>query len=193
MMDLQETQRLFSVYLQELANQFHRVPGSAIFVRYVKSSYQNDPVRSAVELFLFLFAVRYLLAPKYSTKPGIVQLSEEEIDDLVEDWTPEPLVGPPSALEAAEVEKRTVLVGYGLGCCYNPLARTFADSSFCTLVPRGPSPSCRMAEQLRISHPTTFTTLTATRHLRKRRSRLYVTTVSDLADPRVSTVLRMYT
>ncbi|KAL1852663.1 serine palmitoyltransferase component [Paecilomyces lecythidis] len=110
-MDLQETQRLLSVYLQELANQFHRVPGSAIFLRYVKSSYQNDPVRSAVELFLFLFAVRYLLAPKYSTKPGIVELSEREIDDLVEDWTPEPLVGPPSSLEATEVERRTVLVG----------------------------------------------------------------------------------
>lgn len=121
MMDLQETQRLLAVYLQELANQFHRVPGSAIFLRYVKSSYQNDPVRSAVELFLFLFAVRYLLAPKYSTKPGIVKLSEEEIDDLVEDWTPEPLVGPPNALEAIEIEKRTILVGYEFGYYHEPL------------------------------------------------------------------------
>ncbi|KAL1999741.1 hypothetical protein VTN02DRAFT_4081 [Thermoascus thermophilus] len=110
-MDFQEAQRLLLVYLNEFANQFQRLPGSAIFLRYVKSSYQNDPVRSAVELFLFLFAVRYLLAPKYSTKPGIVALSEEEIDDLVEDWTPEPLVGPPSALEETEVEKRAVIVG----------------------------------------------------------------------------------
>ncbi|EEP80620.1 hypothetical protein UREG_05462 [Uncinocarpus reesii 1704] len=66
-MDLQEAQRVALACLRELANQFHRVPGSAIFLRYVKSSYQNDPVRSAVELFLFLSAVRYLLAPKYST------------------------------------------------------------------------------------------------------------------------------
>ena len=57
-MDLQETQRILSVYLHELADLFHRVPGSAIFLRYVKSSYQDDPIRSAVELFLFLFAVR---------------------------------------------------------------------------------------------------------------------------------------
>jgi len=111
-MDVQEAQRVLSIFLQELANLFHRLPGSAIFLRYVKSSYQNDPVRSAVELFLFLFAVRYLLAPKYSTKPGIVKLSEEEIDDLVDEWTPEPLVGPPTALEENEVEKRAVIVGY---------------------------------------------------------------------------------
>lgn len=76
-MDLQETQRLSLHYLRLVADQFHRVPGSAILLRYVKSSYQDDPVRSAVELFLFLFAVRYLLAPKYSTKPNFVALSEE--------------------------------------------------------------------------------------------------------------------
>ena len=112
-MDVQDAQRLLSEYLQELANLFHRLPGSAIFLRYVKSSYQDDPIRSAVELFLFLFAVRYLLAPKYSTKPGVVKLSEDEIDDLVDEWTPEPLVGEPSAVEEMEVDKRTVIVGYG--------------------------------------------------------------------------------
>lgn len=68
-------------YLATLANtaseQFHRIPGSAIFLRYVRSSYQNDPIRSAVELFLVLFAIRYLLAPKYSTKPNYVKLSDE--------------------------------------------------------------------------------------------------------------------
>lgn len=110
-MDIQETQRLVSEYLQDLANLFHRVPGSAIFLRYVRSSYQDDPIRSAVELFLFLFAVRYLLAPKYSTKPGVVPLSEDEIDDLVDEWTPEPLVGEQSNLESMEVDKRTVITG----------------------------------------------------------------------------------
>lgn len=55
----------------------HRLPGSAIVVRYVKSSYQNDPIRSVVELLLFLFAVRYLLAPRYSTKEKALQLTNE--------------------------------------------------------------------------------------------------------------------
>ena len=97
-----------------LTSQFHRLPGSAIFIRYVRSSYQNDPVRSAVELFLVLFAIRYLLAPKYSTKPGksvAAQLSDDEIDELVEDWTPEPLVGQMTPFEEQELEKRAVIVG----------------------------------------------------------------------------------
>ncbi|KAK2738558.1 serine palmitoyltransferase component [Myotisia sp. PD_48] len=110
-MDLQETQRIALEYLQILADQFQRLPGSAIFLRYVKSSYQDDPVRSAVELFLFLFAVRYLLAPKYSTKRNFVPLSEEEIDDLIDDWTPEPLVEASTAQDEEDVEKRVVLVG----------------------------------------------------------------------------------
>lgn len=77
-MDLHDAQSWLVDVLNEVSTQFQRVPGSAIFLRYVKSSYQNDPVRSAVELFLFLFAVRYLLAPKYSTqKKSYVTLSEE--------------------------------------------------------------------------------------------------------------------
>ena len=45
-----------------------KIPGSAIVIRYIRSSYQDDPVRSAMELFLFLFAVYYLVSPSYSTK-----------------------------------------------------------------------------------------------------------------------------
>ncbi|KAI9707242.1 MAG: serine palmitoyltransferase component [Candelina mexicana] len=111
-MDIQDAHHLLVRFFDELSTQFQKVPGSAIFLRYVKSSYQNDPVRSAVELFLFLFAVRYLLAPKYSTqKQNYVTLSDEEIDELVEDWTPEPLVAPQTAFEEAENEKRPVIVG----------------------------------------------------------------------------------
>ncbi len=54
--------------LGSLTTSLQKLPGSKILVRYVRSSYQNDPVRSAVELFLFLFFIRYLLAPSYSTK-----------------------------------------------------------------------------------------------------------------------------
>ncbi|KAF2168015.1 hypothetical protein M409DRAFT_21462 [Zasmidium cellare ATCC 36951] len=70
-----------------------RAPGSAVVVRYVRSSYQNDPVRSVVELLLFLLAVRYVLAPQYSPrkKGNHVELSEKEIDELVDEWIPEPL------------------------------------------------------------------------------------------------------
>jgi serine palmitoyltransferase len=115
-MDLNEAQGAVVRLFNDANAQFHKVPGSAIILRYIKSSYQNDPVRSAIELFLFLFAIRYLLAPTYATGKGggkQVSLSEEEIDELVDDWTPEPLVGAPSAAEQLENEKRPVLVGYG--------------------------------------------------------------------------------
>lgn len=49
-------------------DQVQKIPGSSIVIRYIRSSYQNDPVRSAMELFLFLFAVYYLVSPSYSTK-----------------------------------------------------------------------------------------------------------------------------
>lgn len=70
-MDLQEIQNATVRFLNEANAYLERIPGSSIAVRYIKSSYQNDPVRSAVELFLFLFAVRYLLAPKYSTQKKV--------------------------------------------------------------------------------------------------------------------------
>jgi serine palmitoyltransferase len=77
-MDLHEAQGTVVRLLNDANAQFHKMPGSAIIMRYIKSSYQNDPVRSAIELFLFLFAVRYLLAPTYSTqKNKQVSLTEE--------------------------------------------------------------------------------------------------------------------
>tara|TARA_R110002003_G_scaffold184_13_gene14477 strand:- start:13396 stop:13767 length:372 start_codon:yes stop_codon:yes gene_type:complete len=74
-MDLHEVQNVTTRLFNDANAHFQRIPGSAIAVRYIKSSYQNDPVRSAIELFLFLFAVRYLLAPKYSTQKK-VQLTD---------------------------------------------------------------------------------------------------------------------
>lgn len=57
---------------------FHKLPGSAVLSRYIQSSYQNDPVRSAIELVLFLFFIRYLMAPSYSThKRNFVKLRED--------------------------------------------------------------------------------------------------------------------
>jgi len=76
-MDLQDIPEQAMRLANDTVTTFRRIPGSAILVRYVKSSYQNDPVRSAVELFLFLFALRYLLSPKYSTtKAKKVELTE---------------------------------------------------------------------------------------------------------------------
>ena len=77
-MDVQDIHAWLLRFLDEVFDSFQKLPGSSIFLRYVKSSYQNDPVRSGIELFLCLFAVRYLLAPAYSTqKKSYVTLSDE--------------------------------------------------------------------------------------------------------------------
>ncbi|KAH9845334.1 Serine palmitoyltransferase 1 [Teratosphaeria destructans] len=70
------------------------IPGSAVVVRYVRASYQSDPIRSVLELLLLLVAVHYLVRSKYSSqqKADYLALTDEEIDGLVGEWTPEPLV-----------------------------------------------------------------------------------------------------
>ncbi|KAM3432193.1 hypothetical protein NHJ13734_006988 [Beauveria thailandica] len=91
---------------------FQKVPGSAVLIRYIQSSYQNDPVRSAIELILVLFFIRYLLSPSYSThKQNYIKLKEEEIEELVDDWTPEPLVPEQTPMEEIDNEKLPVIVG----------------------------------------------------------------------------------
>jgi len=111
-MDLHEVQAQVLGWVNEAAHAFRKVPGSAVLIRYVRSSYQNDPVRSAIELILVIFFIRYLLSPSYSTsKQNFVKLTEEEIDELVEEWTPEPLVAPLTPIEEIEAEKLPVIVG----------------------------------------------------------------------------------
>lgn len=77
-MELEAFQERMSHLAEEALVAFHKLPGSAVLSRYIQSSYQNDPVRSAIELVLFLFFVRYLMAPSYSThKRNFVKLRED--------------------------------------------------------------------------------------------------------------------
>ena len=77
-MDLHDAQVQLTGWLDEVATAFQKVPGSAVIIRYVRSSYQNDPVRSALELILVVFFIRYLLAPSYSTsKQNFIKLTED--------------------------------------------------------------------------------------------------------------------
>jgi serine palmitoyltransferase len=77
-MDLAQLQQQWAAYVETASTHFQKIPGSAILLRYIRSSYQNDPIRSVIELVLVIFFVRYLMAPSYSThRQGFVQLSEE--------------------------------------------------------------------------------------------------------------------
>lgn len=83
-MDLNDVQNLALRTGSEVTRTFQKIPGSAILIRYIQSSYQNDPIRSAIELILVIFFVRYLLAPSYATHDGnFVTLTEEVGNSLV--------------------------------------------------------------------------------------------------------------
>ncbi|KAK6608941.1 Serine palmitoyltransferase 1 [Botrytis cinerea] len=111
-MDLQDIQSYMVSSMNEITSTFQKVPGSAMLIRYIQSSYQDDPVRSVIELVLVIFFIRYLLAPSYVThNNNFVQLTEEEIDDLVDEWQPEPLVAKMTPFEEADSEKTPIIVG----------------------------------------------------------------------------------
>lgn len=77
-MELDALQSQLSSLAQQASVNFQKVPGSAVLVRYIQSSYQNDPVRSAIELVLVIFFIRYLLSPSYPTDKGnYVKLRED--------------------------------------------------------------------------------------------------------------------
>lgn len=65
--------------LEFVVDAFHRIPGSPILVRYVKSSYQDDPWRSALELLLFAYALRTVLMGRTrgEGEGGKLKLSEK--------------------------------------------------------------------------------------------------------------------
>uniref|UniRef100_A0A8H7K7N2 serine C-palmitoyltransferase n=1 Tax=Bionectria ochroleuca TaxID=29856 RepID=A0A8H7K7N2_BIOOC len=111
-MDLDSFQSLLGNLGQDAWVAFQKIPGSAVLMRYVQSSYQNDPVRSAMELVLVLFFIRYLMSPSYRTdKQNYVKLREDEVEELIEEWTPEPLVSEQTPIELAESERVPIIVG----------------------------------------------------------------------------------
>lgn len=109
---LQDFGELVNTTVENVVSKASIVPGSSIILRYIKSSYQNDPVRSLLEFLLLVFAIRYFLASKYSTtKKNYVKLEAWEIDDLVEEWEPEPLVSPLSENEMKTLDSIPVIHG----------------------------------------------------------------------------------
>lgn len=87
------------------------VPGSIHALNYLKNAYHNDPFRIALELFLVFFAIRYLMSAKYKPHDNAVKLTEKEIDDLVEEWQPEPLVPALTKYDRLNLQKIPTIIG----------------------------------------------------------------------------------
>ncbi|KAJ1565182.1 serine palmitoyltransferase component [Nowakowskiella sp. JEL0078] len=84
---------------------YSSVPGASILYKYVRSSYQGDPIRTFLELLLLVFLAWYFYAKRYKPGMDVVKLSEKEIDDLCEEWVPEPLVPELTEFQKLELEK----------------------------------------------------------------------------------------
>ena len=91
---------LFSQKFLEYLNSLGQVPGGQIVLRYIKSSYKNDPIRSLFELALVIFALRYFLSSKKNeNKSDIIDFTPKEVAALCDEWEPGPLVEEVSPLE----------------------------------------------------------------------------------------------
>ncbi|CAG8693687.1 2696_t:CDS:2, partial [Dentiscutata erythropus] len=90
---------------------YSRIPGSGILLKYIKNSHQNDPFRTFLEVLLVLFGIIYLLTNKYRTDNKLIDLTPSEIEELVEEWQPEPLVPTITENQRIELEKTPILNG----------------------------------------------------------------------------------
>ncbi|KAI8379510.1 pyridoxal phosphate-dependent transferase [Radiomyces spectabilis] len=87
------------------------IPGSHLVISYIKNSYQHDPFRIVLELFLVFFALKYMLSKKYKPHDNAVKLTEKEVDELVEEWQAEPLVPKLNSFDKFNLETTPVIVG----------------------------------------------------------------------------------
>ncbi|KAF6015245.1 hypothetical protein HII13_000180 [Brettanomyces bruxellensis] len=70
-----------------------KLPGGEYVINYVRASHKNDPWRTFLEILLALLAIRYFLASRYSQdEKDKVSLTEKEVDELIDDWVPVPIV-----------------------------------------------------------------------------------------------------
>lgn len=87
------------------------IPGSRIVAKYVKASYQNDPYRTLLEICLVIFMIWYFGGKKHKPGNQEIELTEKEVQELIEEWEPEPLVPPLTDAQRLELEKIPVISG----------------------------------------------------------------------------------
>ncbi|KAG7089822.1 hypothetical protein E1B28_011470 [Marasmius oreades] len=100
--------------LSTLERGFYKLPGSGVIERYVRSSHQNDPGRTFLELVLIVFVIRTLLQSRTrADKDGqhFIEFTPKEIDELVEEWTPEPLASPLDERDLSDLAAVPIIAG----------------------------------------------------------------------------------
>ncbi|PPJ60886.1 hypothetical protein CBER1_11210 [Cercospora berteroae] len=97
----------FANFLFKLA---HLVPGFATIIEFIERSAKEESARSLLELCLLVVVLSYVVAPRRrAQKSSDVVLTDHEIDQMVSEWTPEPLVGPITEWEKIQLGNIPVL------------------------------------------------------------------------------------
>lgn len=87
------------------------VPGLSWVVNYVAHSLHRDPWRLFLEILMVAVLLRYLFGRRYRPKDKGVKFTKNEVEDLVHEWEPEPLVPPLSHRAKREAESIPVIEG----------------------------------------------------------------------------------
>ncbi|GBB96193.1 hypothetical protein RclHR1_00270039 [Rhizophagus clarus] len=97
--------------LTQISIYYSHIPGSGILIKYIKNSHQDDPFRTILELLLVFFAIIYLFTNKYRTVNKLIELTPQEVEELVDEWQPEPLVPQLSDDDIKEFDKIPIING----------------------------------------------------------------------------------
>lgn len=85
--------KVFSYLWFYIHKWFLQIPGAPYVISYIRKSHQDDPYRTAFEFALIVYGVVYFLnKPKKKGAASLPQLSERDVDSLIDEWEPEPLV-----------------------------------------------------------------------------------------------------
>ncbi|OWZ15028.1 Serine palmitoyltransferase [Phytophthora megakarya] len=86
---------LLSLDTVKIKAAFANAPSS--YYEYIHSIYVRSPEHVIIETFLIVFVVYITFVKRDKPKGTAAKLSEREIDELCEEWTPEPII-PPNAV-----------------------------------------------------------------------------------------------
>ncbi|KAJ3280427.1 serine palmitoyltransferase component [Borealophlyctis nickersoniae] len=87
------------------------VPGSKLVFRYIRASHQNDPYRTLLEILLVVFMFWYFGGRRHKPGEHRLELTEKEVQELIDEWEPEPLVPSLTEFQKVELEKVPVITG----------------------------------------------------------------------------------
>ncbi|CCF57833.1 hypothetical protein KAFR_0D01860 [Kazachstania africana CBS 2517] len=106
----------FSYTLYFLHLVLNRVPGGHYVTSYLSKSTHDDPYRTAVEIGLILYGIYYYLS-KPQQRKGLQSnrpnLTPAEIDNLIDEWEPEPITDAAETRDFWRLAKIPVVIGSG--------------------------------------------------------------------------------